>query len=57
MVRWQSDNALDCKPGLGRFNSYPDLHNAQMAELVDAPVLEAGIERCASSSLALGTIC
>ena len=26
-----------------------------MAELVDAPVLEAGIERCASSSLALGT--
>ena len=29
--------------------------NAQVAELVDAPVLEAGIERCASSSLALGT--
>ena len=28
---------------------------AHLAELVDAPVLEAGIERCASSSLAVGT--
>ncbi len=26
-----------------------------MVELVDTPVLEAGAERCASSSLALGT--
>lgn len=25
MARWQSDYALDCKPGLGRFNSYPGL--------------------------------
>ena len=25
VVRWQSDDALDCKPGLGRFDSYPDL--------------------------------
>ena len=26
MVGWQSVDALDCKPRLGRLNSYPDLH-------------------------------
>ena len=25
LARWQSDYALDCKPGIGRFNSYPGL--------------------------------
>ncbi len=30
--------------------------NAHLAELVDALVLEASIERCASSSLAVGTM-
>ena len=50
MVRWQSDNALDCKPGLGRFNSYPDLHNALVAKLVDAPDLGSGAERRVGSS-------
>ncbi len=32
-------------------------NNAQVVELVDTPVLEAGVERRASSSLALGTNC
>lgn len=27
MVRWQSVDATDCKPVLGRLNSYPDLQN------------------------------
>ena len=46
MVGWQSVYALDCKPGIGRLNSYPDLQvinrvNALVVELVDTLVLEA----------------
>ncbi len=57
MVRWQSDYALDCKPGLGRFNSYPDLQQCLGGGMVYTLVLEASAARIESSNLSLGTIC
>ncbi len=41
MVRWQSDYALDCKPGLGRFNSYPDLQVSKLDVLLESQVANA----------------
>ena len=41
MVRWQIVYASDCKPGLGRLNSYPDLQKyGSVAELVYCISLE-----------------
>ena len=40
MVRWQIVYASDCKPDLGRLNSYPDLQ-APVTELAYVSVLEA----------------
>ena len=45
LITWRS--AVRIRP--------PQPNNAQVVELVDTPVLEAGVERRASSSLALGT--
>ena len=51
MVRWQSAYAVDCKPTLGRLNSYPDLQICPGGGMVDTTVLEAVVERRESSSL------
>ena len=59
MVRWQIVYALDCKPSLGRLNSYSDLQDKQvyalLAELVDAPDLGSGAERREGSNPLGGT--
>ena len=55
MVGWQSVYALDCKPGLGRLNSYSDLQISPGGVMVATSVLEADAERRVSSSLTLGT--
>gem|GEM_PF-3896753 len=39
-----------------RLPSCPPFFFAQMVELVDTPALEAGIAKCESSNLSLGTI-